>query len=136
MPTNTTPARRRRITTTTMVIVATAAIAAGAVGSASPANAEPKKPGATDFYSCVDAKIRSIDNANRGGHTWQDIVDARNSCCAQLGGTWVTDHPGDPDSNGVCFMPDGSPVKPSGPTAPLPGATAILPPGLNTRGIQ
>jgi hypothetical protein len=127
------PRPRRRITTTTLVIVAAATIATGALGSASPANAEPKqKPGATDFYNCVDAKIRSIDNAN-GGHTWQDMIDARQDCCAHFGGQWVPDDHTKPDGNGMCAMPDGSVVKPNGPTAPLPGTTAIIPPDRNTR---
>jgi hypothetical protein len=126
---NTPKGGRRRFGAATLPCVIMVAWLATITHGLAPANAEPRKP----------ARVAQMDVCvtNAGG-SGSDKIARIASCCKSLGGTFATNSQGTPS----CQFPDGNTWTAStdqqqsgtGPTPPLPTATAILPSGLN--GIQ
>jgi uncharacterized membrane protein len=120
--------RMQRAATIAASLVAALSISAVTTGTAT---AEPKDPpGVADYYSCLG---KSLDGYNRD-HSQisdRDFWSAAQACCAAMLGVWRS-------RDGSCTLPDGEQTKPSGQSGqpgqgPPPGATVILPPGVNAR---
>lgn len=113
-------------------VAATAAIfvAAMSVGTATTttADAKPKpQPGVNEYNNCLRAHIPDASKASS-----ELIRVVQENCCLDLGGIFN-------EMNGLCYLPNGEAADgtTSPPPAPLPGATAIPPPGaLNPTGLQ
>lgn len=131
--------RSHRFAAAAAVIVAACVVSFNA---AETADAKPKPPaGVNDYYGCISDQIQQVKKKNGGSYTARDMYNARFDCCITLGGT---SNPG-PDANdpligATCTLPDGSVARPDDQSSggpPLPGATVVLPPGVDTRaGIQ
>jgi hypothetical protein len=122
--TNTQP---RRFTAAVLVI-ASGAIAVGAIFSPAVASAEPVNPNKPR----TEKDIKQDCEVEAGG-TYANHVDKngnRQSTCIYLdsdGNAWIDNY-----TNGSF----GGTTRPFRPKQPTPSPTAILPPGLNTQGIQ
>gem|GEM_PF-4786107 len=130
-----TPARRRRATAAAAIFVAVLSVNTVA---APIVRAEPPDPSQGDidaFNGCLWSALNAI-KAKNGRFTETDVQNAATNCCENLAGTANT-HKG---RYVECYMPDGSTIiadEQGTSRAPLPTATAVLPPGSNTRtGIQ
>jgi hypothetical protein len=110
------------------LLAAAIAIGNAALGSAVMANADPNNQNEFDVGAYDDCMAKTLR-----------VPDL---CCIDAGGTPAGD-PNDVDSEGntKCYAPTeggspGTPQRSSPAPRPPVGATVILPPGLNTRGVQ
>ena len=88
--------------------------------------AEPKRtPGAQAFTDCVFAAWDK--NPTMSYATKQKVAE---DCCLNLGGIFN-------ESTHTCYLPANNitVAEPAEPPVPPPGATAVLPPGVDTRSI-
>jgi hypothetical protein len=111
--------------TTKWLAGATAATlyAAMTLAPVSIATAQPKNP-ASDYSKCVgNALVARGQDVNPTNEQFQA---ASFDCCVIIGGQWVGNYPaGYCDVSNTSYDPSRNP--------PPPGATAILPPDVNTR---
>lgn len=124
------PARWQHAAATTAIVLA--AVSVG-IATATTADAKPKNPGPglTEFLNCFQAHADAINPDNTKISHEALLVIAEN-CCTDLGGTYN-------EGRDACYLPNGDVgrTQQASPTPPPPGATAVLPPGVNTRtGIQ
>lgn len=123
MTTNRTTARWRQIAATSAIFIAAASAAAIVAPTSA---AEPKKGQGQAFTDCVLAAWNN--NPTMGYAEKQQVAE---DCCLNLGGIFN-------EAAHTCYLPVNNitvEVPNPSPTPP-PGATAILPPDLNTRGMQ
>jgi hypothetical protein len=117
----------RRITTPSswrQIAVATILVAAISVATASTADAKPKSP-ADQFSQCVADLVKY----NKDHGQTHDMNAIQGACCININGSLETQDDGVTFKD--CVYPDASSA--GRPAPPAPGATAILPPGSNTR---
>lgn len=104
---------------------ATGAVLIAATALAPPATAEPKQTPGQAFTNCVLAawdKNPMMDYAQK-----QKLAE---DCCLNIGGIFN-------ERTHTCYLPvDNITVAVPNPPVVPPGATAVIPPGVDQRGIQ
>jgi hypothetical protein len=107
----------RQIAASTAMFITVVSVA---ITVATTADAKPKAPGTNQYYSCIASRLKSI-NSDVSQIPNDAVFEVWEDCCLDLGGTYN-------ENTKECYMPDKSIGRPEPPA----GATAIIPPGLNT----
>jgi hypothetical protein len=119
MSTNHATERWWQIAVTSAILLATVPLA---TATAITADAKPKQTAGQQFDQCVADLVKY----NKDHRQIPDMNAIQGACCININGSLETEDDGTTFKD--CIFPDAA-----GRTPPPPGATAILPPGANTR---
>jgi hypothetical protein len=125
MTTNHATSRWGQVGAISAIVIATLL---GAAATATTADAKPRG-GIEDFNQCVADAVNY-----RQAHGFDINMDEiKGGCCGAIGGEVVTEPDGTTFKDCVFDVQNAPGQSSPSPTPPQPGATVMLPPGLNTR---